>query len=411
MNFHTPVSKKIIAIIIGIFLLVALGLAIFILQQQQDIRQEAAGDADLVVTGLQLTDAGGNVRTQFGVNEDIYVRVTLKNQGTGIGTSTDGRTYTQFYANKKDPVAPNEPSDVGITLRNGEFNAGFEKTYESRWNGLNDSYYTDQIYFSQSKGGTYHARVFINYDGKVSESDLTNNQMELTYTVTSRFLERGIYLDGDVSQNPPAGFSSSQCGEQGSVSGVSACYMLGSVNGINVVRLTNTSSQTRTAGSAVYKAYYDFPNPYPSCSPTSCPEQFIWAWTQTIYSAQVTTLEPGQTRYISLPVPPCNWQVDAFLGSTVMLSFHPGSMYGTNGTLIGGGWLEQYNGIQECEPVIPSPTPTPTITPTLPPDVPTPTNSPTPTITPSETPTPTLPVCPLPEQVQNVRVICPFCDQ
>jgi hypothetical protein len=414
-------SRRTIYILLAIIvLIVAIPVTLYLLNQQQDIRQHAAGGADLVVKSLELTDAGGNVKTQFGVNEDIYVRITLKNQGSATGVSSDSHTYTTFYSNAKTAVAPNTASDVNIVLRNGQFAAGSQKTYESKWNGLNDSYYTNKIYFSQSKGGTYHARAYINYDGKVSESDATNNQLDLTYTVTGKFIANGVYLDGDVSSSPPSGFSSSNCGEQGTRSGVTACYNLGPLNGKSVVKLTNTSSQTQTVGVSLYKAYYPFPNPYPSCSPTSCPDQFIWAWTQTIYSAQVLTLNPGDTRYVSLPIPSCYWQVDAFIGSTVLLSFHPGQTNGELGTLIGGGWLEQYNGINACTPVIPplTPTPSPTSTPTpVPSNAPTPTvtETPTPTLTetptPSETPTPTVPVCPVPSQVQNVRVVCPFCGQ
>lgn len=427
--------RKVIILFL-ILLVIAIPITLYLVSQQQDIRQraqQALEQADLVVTGLQLTDAGGNVRTTYGINEDIYIRVTLKNQGTASGTSNDGFTYTQIYANKKDLVVPNTVSPDGIYLRNGQFGVAAEKTYESHWGGLNSSAYKDKIYFRQSSGGTYYARAYINYNGKVAESNIANNQIVLPYTVTGSFISKGIYLDGDVSSNPPAGFSGVECGEQGTISGVTGCYALGPVNGKGVVKLTNDSSTPKAVGASLYKAYYDFPNPYPSCSPTACPEQFIWAWTQTIYSAQVLTLNPGDTRYIILPAPSCNWQIDAFIGSTILLSFHPGQTNGELGTLIGGGWLEQYNGIQACTPIIPSPTPTPTVTPTLPPNVPTPTvtltptptvtETPTPTVTPTRTPTPTGTIsptvtptpgvsgCPVPPQAVNVRIECPFCGQ
>ncbi|MEN9407232.1 MAG: hypothetical protein RLZZ455_448 [Candidatus Parcubacteria bacterium] len=411
---RVPISRRLLLLIVLIILVLAVPLTLYLVSQQQDIRQKAAGNADLVVSSLQLTDAGGNVRTVFGINEDIYVRITLKNKGTEKGISTDAHTYTQFYSDEDNAVAPGTPSDVQISLRNGEFSAGFEKTYESRWNGLNDSFYQDKIYFNKSTGGTYTARAYINHDGKVQESDIQNNQLSLSYTVTGQYISKGIYLDGDVSSNPPAGFPpSGGCGEQGTNNGVTACYGLGPVNGKGVVKLTNTTSSPKAVAVALYKAYYDFPNPYPTCSQTSCPEQYIWAWTQTIYSAQKFTLDAGATRYVSLPAPSCNWQIDATIGP-IILSFHPGQTYGGTGVLIGGGWLEQYNGIQACTPVIPSPTPTSTLTPTLPPDVPTPTLTLTPTptdIPPSETPTPTVPFCPVPVQVQNVRIECPFCSQ
>ena len=419
---RVAISRRLLLFIILILLILAVPLTLYLVSQQQDIRQRAAGGADLIITGFQLTDAGGNVRTTFGVNQDIYVRVRIKNQGTATGTSTDDFTYTQVYSSKPSIVAPNTVSPDGIYLRNGEFGSQTEKIYESRWAGSNSSVYKGKIYFSKSTAGNYTARVYVNFDGKVSETNLNNNQeATVQYKVTNELVERGVYLDGAESSSPPTGFASRECGEQGSIGGVSVCYALGPVGGKGVVKFTNNSSSAKTVGAALYRAYYDFPSNYPSCSPSSCPEQFIWAWTQTIYSAKVISISPGETTYISLPAPSCNWQIDAFTGSTILLSFHPPSQtYGQLGRLIGGGWLEQYGGINACKPDVPefpSPTPTLTVTPTLPPNEPTPTltpvppsETPTPTI-PSATPSPTVPACPLPSQVPNVRIECPFCGQ
>lgn len=418
-------SRRFIALIVIALLAVAIPLTLFVLSQQQDIRQKAAGQADLVVTGLQLTDAAGNVRTIFGIKEDIYVKVRIKNQGTDTGISSDGKTYTQVYSHKPTPAAPNEVSTDGIALTNGQFNAGLEKTYESRWSGLNSNVYKNKIYFSKSTKGKYTARAYVNFDGKVTENNVANNQeATIEYTVTGDPIGQGVYRDGSISSSPPAGFTSVECGEQGTNNGVTACYALGPVNGKGIMKFTNNSSGSRTVGGGLYRAYYDFPNPYPNCAPADCPEQFIWAWTQTIYAAKTVTLSAGETRYISLPAPTCNWQIDAFIGGEIFLSFHPPTQtYGRSGRLIGGGWLEQYGSLQPCSPTdIPFPTPTPTLppstpTPTLPQGVPTPTDTPvppteTPTpIPPSETPTPTIPVCPLPSQVPNVRIECPFCGQ
>lgn len=414
--------RKILIILAIVFLAMAIPITLYLLNQQQDIRQRAAGQADLIVSGVQLTDAAGNVRTKFGVNEDIYVKIRIKNQGTDTGVSTDGKTYTQFYSHKPSTVSPNEGSTDGISLTNGQFSAGYEKTYESRWNGLNNSFYKQNIYFNKSNDGNYTARVYVNYDGKVTETNYLNNQATIQYTVTKNFVSQGIYRAGTDSASAPSGFSASNCGEQGTNNGVTACYMLEPVNGRSIVRFTNNSSGSRAVGGAVYQSYYRFPDPYPSCSPSECPEQYIWAWTQTIYAAHTMTLSSGETRYISLPIPDCYWQVDAFIGSEIFLSFHPPSQtYGRSGRLIGGGWLEQYGSLEACKPndipfpsVTPTITPTATLTPTLPPEVPTPTNTPTETptpIPPSETPTPTIPACPLPSQVQNVRIECPFCGQ
>lgn len=58
----------------------------------------------------------------------------------------------------------------------------------------------------------------------------------------------------------------------------------------------------------------------------------------------------------------------------------------------------------------PSPTRTPTPSPSPSPTL-TPTRTPTPTLTPTLTPTPPISGCPVPAQVLNVRIVCPFCGQ
>ncbi len=81
MDKEVNLLKIIISFIIFLTLLVGIPLAVFLVQQRQNIRQQAATEPDLVVESLQLTDAGGNVKSVFNKNEDIYVQITLKNQG------------------------------------------------------------------------------------------------------------------------------------------------------------------------------------------------------------------------------------------------------------------------------------------------------------------------------------------
>lgn len=420
MIFQKPVSKRIIAVILGIFLVVALGVAVYFLQQQQDIRQRAAGEPDLVVSGFQLTDSGGNVRTTFNPGEEIYVRVRLQNAGGATATSPTGRTVTQIYSNSPNPVTPNTPSNVGVTLDNGQFSSGAEYTYGSIYGGERESLFDQNRSWTAEDTGTFTARAYINSNGNATEGDLTNNQATVQYTVTTT----PQFLSGSIRATPPPGFTDYPC-DNLTRNGITACVVTGPVNGEAFARFVNNTGSTQLVGAAAYQAYYDYPSVEPTCSPSECIREYDWIWTQTLYSARITNLSPGETTYIRVPVPSCNWQVDAFIGDIIPSFVPPNQFYSGQGTYI-DGWLEQYNGIQECEPDIPefpSPTPTPnptltptgtltpspspTLTPTL---TPSPTGTLTPTPTSTITPTPTVTVCPVPEEVLNVRVECPFCD-
>jgi len=431
MNRFFSGSNKLLAIGIIIVLVIALGLTLFILRQQQNLQQEAAGDPDLVVPLFQLTDAGGNVRSTFNPGEEIYVRITIKNQGGSRGESLDGSTRSQIYANSPDPVSINTASDIGVVMTNGEFGTGAENTYNSIYGGQGEFAFTENRSWTAWGTGDFTARIFVNFNGNVSESSLDNNQATFSYTVT----DTPIYKSGTTQSSQPSGFNTFVCDSR-TVNSVTACVVSGPVNGNAYARITNNGSTTRKVGAAAYQAYYDYPDPYPTCLPSECPREYDWIWTQTIYSAQTTNLAPGATTYITLPVPSCNWQIDAFLGDTLLSYKPPNQFYSGLGTYI-DGWLEQYNGIEECKPFQPTPTPTPTVsappsptlslTPTLTPSLtptgtlspsPTPSNTPTPTNTPIPTPTPTVTitvtptptVCPVPEGVLNVRIECPFCD-
>lgn len=413
-DMSLQLSRRFIAFLILFIVAIAIPLTLFLLSQQQDIRQRAAGEADLVVTGFQLTDAGGNVRTEFNVGEEIYVRVRIKNQGTTGALSPDQKTYTQIYSDAPNPVTPNTPSDVQVSMQNGQFGAGAEYVYNSIYGGEREFAFKQERSWNKP-AGSYVARIFVNYNGNASESTLTNNQAKIEYTVTSQ----ALYLSGTSSSSKPSDFPAT-CDER-TVGSFTGCVVSGSINGRTYVKIKNNSSTTKKVGGVVYKAYYDYPDPYPNCSTSECPREYDWIWTQTIYSAKTLNLAGGSTTYIALQVPNCNWQGEAFFGDLLLSFKPPNQTYSGKGTFI-DGWLEQYNGIKECQPdqpPFPSPTPTPTntltptLTPTLPPDVPTPTRtpSPTPTLTPvpSPTNTPTPTACPVPQKVQNVRIECPFC--
>lgn len=413
--------NKYIAIIVILILLIAIGLTLIVLQREQNLRQEAAGDgADLTVVSFILTDSGGNERTMFWENEDIYVKTVIKNQGSTTGDSTTGNTVSQIYSNSSSDVVSGTPSDIGMYMVKGEFGTGAEYLYESRLTGSRQSRFTSDPYSSSTRpyswrktAGTYTARILVNSDQAVSESDYVNNQASFQYTVLPF---TSADEEGSVSTTKPAGFDNSPCVQKNAVnlSGVTGCtQQVTDSRGTVWGRVTNNSGSTVTVAIASYKAYLPYRND--NCTSTECPELWNWAWTQTFYKAKTITLQSGSTVYISTQVPSCAWQADVFARG-VPKSFKPNTPYGNIASYI-DGWYHFYPNYNQqsttyCSPVnqpTPTVTPTGTLTPTVTPSVtPSPTVTPTGTLTPTLTPTPS--ACPVPEVVQNVRIDCPFCD-
>ena len=408
-------TKKTLIFIGLILLLVGVPLGVYLTQQQQDIRQEAAGDADLVVTSFELVDKSGVPKTTFKVGEPIYIKTTLKNQGTSKGESPDDRTYTQIYANKSSTASVNTLSDVNVSMRNGEFGAGSEYTYFSNPGLSGSERFPENKFFTQDKEGTFTARIYINYNQSVPESNFANNQKTLSYKV-----QGFAYIIGKTYTSAPTGYSDSSCNPPSSVlvQGLRGCVMENPVGSKTYGKVTNTGSTTRKVGMASYKAYQPYPNPYPTCTPAECPDKFDWIWTQEIYGGVTYSLDPGKTVYFEVAVPDCAWQTDVFEGDIFTTFAPPDKFYSGKKVYLDG----YYHIIPVCVPATPTPTPSPTRTPTpTNTPTPTPTKTPTPTLTPTNTPsptptptevpsgTPTPTSCPLIEEVPNVRIICPNC--
>jgi len=419
-------SKK-LGIGIVVILLIGVILGIYLLSKSQDIRQRAAGTgADLVITNFQLTDAAGNVKTKFYENEDVYVRVSIKNEGTEVGTSATGRTISQVYAHKSSPAAFGALSDVGVSLNNGEFQPGaVTKHYESRINGRNQGVYVSDPYdpnssrkysWRKSSANNYTARLIINSDKAVTETDYTNNQLTIPYQVVPFTQADEI---GTQSLTKPADFDNFPCLEKPSayIPGLTGCIQRVNNAATKVEgRVTNNTAVTQKVYIASFKAYLPYTSP--DCAASVCPAQYDFNWTQTFYRAEGYDLRPGDTVYLSTNVPSCAWQADIFVGDFPK-SLHPNIP--TYGSGIGyiDGWYNFYPNYDQanttyCTADTPEPTPTsstpPSVTPTSPPTA---TPTPGPSITPpSGTPptaTPTTPACIPPAQVQNVRISCPNC--
>ncbi len=425
----TPSSKKrIITILVVLLLLLSIPLVVFLSQQQQNLKQNAASEADLVVQTLQLTDAGGNVKTTFYENEDIYVRTVIKNNGGAKGTSIDGTTTSQIFSNRASTAPDNSLSDVNISLKNGEFGAGSEFTYESRINGAGQTKFLTDPYnenalrkysWRKATAGTYTARIFLNSDKHVTESDYINNQATVTYNVVpfTSSLEKGT-----TSLTQPTDFNTFPCISQNSLflTGFTGCIQQVTNDSTKVQgKVTNNTSQEATIVIASYKAYLEYKEPVPYCSSTQCPEEYNEIWTQTFYSAKKYQLSPGKTVFISTSVPPCVWQADIFVNG-LPFSFHPNINTYADGKGYVDGWYHFYpiyadrTQVKYCQPVIPSPSPSPS--PSL---SPSPSPSPSPSVSPSPSPSPSIPVpseptpspsiCPTPGVVKNIKVTCPYC--
>jgi hypothetical protein len=415
VNTTLRINRRIVLIISSLLLLIGVGVAVYLIGQQQDVRQRAAGGADLIVESLQLVDAGGNTRTTFYAGEDIFVRVKLKNQGDASGQSSDGFTYTEIYDNNASVVAPNTPSDVNVSLKNGEFGTGFSKEYQSTIGGPNRGNFNDKFSWRRNTPGTFTARAFINYNHNVQETNYDNNQLAVQYTVVA------VPKNGKVTKSQPSGYANwPECTEPTTtlVPGLRGCVGEAPFNGKSVGQVRNIGSTTQTVGMAIYRVYQDYPNPYPSCEASECPDQFNWIWTQTYFDGATISLAPGETAYFELPTPDCQWQADVFKGEIIPSFSPPNRSYSGQQLYLDG---HMYLTPDLCDSVQLSPTPTlppsvtpsptllPSPTPTLPPGV---TPSVTPSLTPSATPSPTISpsACPTPARVQNVRIVCPNCS-
>lgn len=170
--------------ILPIISLIALFLS-FVTPFQASAQTETAS-SDLAITAFQLTDATGRVKTTFDPGEPIFVKLTIRNQGTGVTNSTStGRINHAYYRDSGVIVAcGTPPNPTNFTSYSGtNFTPSSEYIYESRPDGEKESQFPNVKSFTQDTAGTYTARVFIDYDCTVTETNNNNNQATVTYTV------------------------------------------------------------------------------------------------------------------------------------------------------------------------------------------------------------------------------------
>ncbi len=92
----------------------------------------------------------------------------------------------------------------------------------------------------------------------------------------------------------------------------------------------NSSTCTYLVGLAAYSVY----EPY-----DPDPNNLNWIYTQTYYAHIQQNLAPGRSITYQVNIPSCAWQIDAYQND-VLIDLLPGKLYQDNGTLIGGGWLQ-----------------------------------------------------------------------
>lgn len=163
---------------------------------------------------------------------------------------------------------------------------------------------------------------------------------------------------GQAVYTPPANYNlwKDNCPQpQELVQGLRGCVAEVSIDGKAFAQITNTTTdKTFTVGIASYKAYQAYPNPYPNCNLSACPDQHEWVYSQTYNDGTTAPLAPGQTVYLQVNVPACSWQVDIFEGQIIQQFTKPNGHYEGQSRLIDG----YYNtNLDLCVSVSPTTTP------------------------------------------------------
>jgi hypothetical protein len=159
-----------------------------------------AGPADLVIDDFYLVDGSGIERTVFAPGENIFPVVEIRNASTNTAYSTDQtdpQTYTEIYGNAASTVAQNTVSPDGVRIEHGQFAGGYSDIYHCRPTpGNKCSQFYSQLAFDSSISGPKTARVFVNYNHQVYESNYSNNQATASYTIGYSISGR-LYSDLD----------------------------------------------------------------------------------------------------------------------------------------------------------------------------------------------------------------------
>lgn len=178
---HAPI----IALLIAALLVSNVAQSLFLSAQATSIPSTVNSGVNLIVDSFTLTNASGVTKTIFAPGEAIYVRSTIRNNGS---INSKSGSKTQFYAHQPQTVAVGSKNSPEISVTHGYFNptsASNPFIYESRPNGTRVAQFTSTKSFSQTKPGTYVARVFADANNLQGEPNETDNQRTVTYTIST----------------------------------------------------------------------------------------------------------------------------------------------------------------------------------------------------------------------------------
>ena len=168
---------------------------------------QAASGADLIVPSFSLMDSSGHVKTTFAPNEPIYVKFSIKNQGSSTAFNkytSSGNIWTQVYKNKPAGVASSTQSDTYMWIRNSNYiKAGQIISYNSTNSGTNTASFEGDNSWKMVTPGTYTARVFVNFDGLADESIRSNNQVAISYTIAGTTTPTPTKIPTPMPTNAP----------------------------------------------------------------------------------------------------------------------------------------------------------------------------------------------------------------
>lgn len=212
------------------------------------VYRERPPKTNLVVTNFSVTDDAGNVKSTFQVGELVYPSVTVRNNSS---MSVTGTYVNSFFKNRPLPVTVYGTVDDIRTTDSNTISAGLSRTYAGigsnfiRWNQNSVSY---------SAPGTYVARIFVDSENNIDESDesITDNQLTTVITIVGAPVVAPI-----VTLNAPASV----------VSGTG-------------VPLTWSATQSPT-----------------SCTASASPATSPWSGTQLLNGSVTTAPITGQTTF------------------------------------------------------------------------------------------------------------------
>src|SRR5690606_11066630 len=122
----------------------------------------------------------------FKANAPIYARYQIRNHNSAMPSGT----RVQFYKNRPGAVAQGTVGDTGVNSLHAAFSSATTYgSYESSPGGANRAVYqvsTHSCTYLTSQIGDYTARAYANYNHSVADSDCSDNQATIGYSVITQ---------------------------------------------------------------------------------------------------------------------------------------------------------------------------------------------------------------------------------